>query len=355
MSRIARIKESMTKNNVDALIVTDPSNIFYLTGKWIHPGERLLALVLRLGGGDKILINELFPVTDDLGVEKVWFKDTDDSVKILSNYLNDGETIAIDGNWRAEFLLRLMDIKKSVYKSGTYLVSNLRKIKDEKEKDFMRAASKMNDDAMNLLKSKLYVGITEKKATEVLKDIYNELGADGFSFSPIIAFGANCADPHHDTDNTALKSGDSIICDIGCTLDSYSADMTRTFFWGNISDEARKVYNTVLTANVMAENMIKPGVKFSDLDKKAREHIASMGYGEFFTHRLGHSIGIDVHEPGDVSSVNDALLEEGMVFSIEPGIYLTGNLGVRIEDLVLVTADGYELLNNYPKEITVLR
>lgn len=355
MSRIARIKESMTKNNVDALIVTDPSNIFYLTGKWIHPGERLLALVLRQDGSDRILINELFPVSDDLGVEKVWFKDTDDSIKILSNHVSDGETIAIDGNWRSEFLLRLMDIRKATFKSGTYLVSDLRKIKDEKEKDFMRAASKMNDDAMNLLKSKLYEGITEKKATEILNEIYSDLGADGFSFFPIIAFGANCADPHHETDNTTLKSGNSIICDIGCSLDSYAADMTRTFFWGNVSDEGRKVYETVLNANLMAESIIKPGVKFSDLDKIARDHISSMGYGQYFTHRLGHSIGIDVHEPGDVSSVNDSLLEEGMVFSIEPGIYLTGNLGVRIEDLVLVTATGCEILNQYPKELTVLK
>lgn len=354
MDRIQTIKQTMAQTKTDALLVTDPSSIFYLTGQWIHPGERLLVLLLRQDQGDQLLINELFPLPADLGVPKVWFQDTEDSVKLLSTYLQEGETVAVDGNWPSEFLLRLMSLKNCRYLSGSAIINRSRSRKDQREQAAMRSASLVNDQAMARLRGRFYTGITELEAADLLKGIYHDLGADGFSFPPIIAFGKNAADPHHMPDHTQLQVGDSIICDIGCTLNSYAADMTRTFFWQTCPDEAKVVYATVREANQRAEALIKPGVKFSDLDKAARDHITRVGYGEFFTHRLGHSIGIDVHEPGDVSAVNDSLLEEGMVFSIEPGIYLTDRFGVRIEDLVLVTETGCEVLNSYPKDLLIL-
>ena len=169
-----------------------------------------------------------------------------------------------------------------------------------------------------------------------------------------MSFGANAADPHHEPDGTVLKEGDVVLFDVGCRQDEYCADMTRTFFFGEPDEEQRRVYEIVRQANEAGRAAVHPGARFCDIDGAARKVIEDAGYGPYFTHRLGHQIGLDVHEPGDVSSVNEACVQQGMCFSIEPGIYLPGRFGVRIEDLVIVTEDGCEVLNAYPRELETL-
>ena len=141
-----------------------------------------------------------------------------------------------------------------------------------------------------------------------------------------------------------------VLFDIGGRHRNYCSDMTRTFFWGEPDEETARIYDIVRHANEAAEALIAPGVRMSDLDHAARDVIEDAGYGKYFTHRLGHSIGLQDHEPGDVSLVNEQLVEPGMTFSIEPGIYLPGRTGVRIEDLALVTESGVEILNAYPHD-----
>ena len=152
--------------------------------------------------------------------------------------------------------------------------------------------------------------------------------------------------------NRTLKEGEAVVVDMGCVIDGYCSDMTRTFFVGYNSE--KEIYDLVLKANLAAEAMIKPGVRFKDIDKAARQVIEEACYGQYFIHRLGHGIGMEVHEPFDVSATNDMIVEEGMCFSIEPGIYIKDRIGIRIEDLVLVTSDGVEVLNKYPKDQEVL-
>lgn len=158
-------------------------------------------------------------------------------------------------------------------------------------------------------------------------------------------------DPHHESDESTGKYGDCVVLDIGCLLNGYCSDMTRTVFLGKASDEARKIYEIVKEANRRGIEAVGPGARFSDVDKAARDYITEMGYGDAFTHRTGHCIGIEVHEFGDVSSSNDEILKPGMTFSVEPGIYVPGVAGVRIEDLVLVTEDGHEVLNHFTKDL----
>ena len=141
---------------------------------------------------------------------------------------------------------------------------------------------------------------------------------------------------------------------MGCKYNGYCSDMTRTVFYQEVSEEAKEVYGLVRLANETAEAMIKPGVRLCDIDKAARDIITDAGYGKEFNHRLGHFIGKDVHEYGDVSAVFDMPVEAGMIFSIEPGIYIQGDFGVRIEDLVLVTEDGCEVLNHYSKDLMII-
>ncbi len=356
LNRLNKILSKMEENNIPQMLVTDPKAIFYLTDKMIHPGERLIALYLNINGNHKLFINELFPVHEDLGVEKVWFDDTKDGVLIISEYIEKGKTIGVDKNWPARFLLHLMELNtENKYVNASFIIDTLRMCKDEEEKELMRNASHINDMAMEKLQNLLKEGLTEKQMAQRLATIYEELGADSFSFHPIIAYGKNGADPHAHCGEAKVKEGDCVILDIGCIKDNYCSDMTRTVFYKSAPEKAKEVFNIVLEANKRAIAMVKPGVRFCDIDNAAREYITEKGYGEYFTHRTGHSIGIETHDMGDVSSINTDMLEPGMIFSVEPGIYLPGEFGVRIEDLVLVTEDGHELLNKYNKELNIIK
>lgn len=356
LNRLNKILSKMGENDIPQMLVTDPNAIFYLTGKMIHPGERLVALYLNTNGNHKLFINELFPVHEDLGVEKVWFDDTKDGVEIISECIEKGKTLGVDKNWPARFLLHLMELNaENKYVNASFIIDTLRMCKDEEEKYLMRNASHINDMAMEKLQNLLTEDLTEKQMAQRLATIYEELGADGFSFNPIIAYGANGADPHAHCGSEKVKEGDCVIFDIGCIKDNYCSDMTRTVFYKSAPEKAKEVFNIVLEANKRAIAMVKPGVRFCDIDNAAREYITEKGYGEYFTHRTGHSIGIETHDMGDVSSINTDILEPGMIFSVEPGIYLPGEFGVRIEDLVLVTEDGHEILNKYNKELNIIK
>lgn len=355
-NRVNKVLKMMEEQKINQMIISDTSAIFYLTGKWIHPGERLLVLYLNIKGNHKLIINELFPVTEDLGIEKVWINDVQDGVKVLHELMDNNVVTGIDKNWPSRFLLRLMELdNKSRYVNGSVIIDRIRMCKDDEEIKLMKESSRVTDMAVEKMIDIVKERYTEKKMAQILKEVYDENGASAFSFDPIIAYGANGADPHHETDESLVKEGDSIIIDIGCIKNSYCSDTTRTVFYKSVSDKAREVYETVKEANLKAIALVKPGVKFCDIDKAARDYIESKGYGKYFTHRTGHSIGIEDHDFGDVSSVNEYRIEKGIIFSIEPGIYLPGEFGVRIEDLVLVTEDGCEVLNKTSKDLKIIK
>ena len=354
-SRMRNVCCRMEKAGLTQLLVTDPWSIYYLTGKLFQPGERFLGLLLKESGDHRIFINRLFPAPGELGAEKVWFSDTDECMAVVAGYVDPGKALGIDKMMPARFLLELMERKAAGgYRNGSFCVDDTRGCKEPGEQEKMIRASLLNDQAMALFRALVRPGLTEAEAARRVREIYGELGAEGVSFTPIVSFGANAADPHHEPDDTVLKEGDCVLFDVGCRLDGYCSDMTRTFFYRTVSPEQRKVYETVLEANLAAEARMGPGVRFCDLDAAARQVIDRAGYGPFFTHRLGHSIGLEVHEPGDVSAVNTNTAQPGRVFSCEPGIYLPGRFGVRIEDLCMITPEGVTVLNRYPKELDII-
>ena len=219
----------------------------------------------------------------------------------------------------------------------------------------MRVASRLNDGVMAKLVEAVSENHTELELKALLQKFYTEAGCEGFSFEPITAFAGNAADPHHSPDGSRGKFGDGVVLDIGGLKDDYCSDMTRTVFLGAVSDRQREIYDVVLEANRRGIAAAKPGNRMCDVDNAARGYITEMGFGKYFTHRTGHSIGLEVHEAGDVSAVNEAIIRPGQCFSVEPGIYIPEeNIGVRIEDLVLITEDGCEVLNHYPKELQVI-
>ncbi len=353
--RVKRVVNKMKDLGLSQLLISNPLSIYYLTGYLEHPGERFFALYLNTKGEHKIYANQLFSLEDDLGIDIEWYSDTDDIMKKVAKNMISDDFLGVDNELPAKFLIPLIRLSAAVdYKLGSYCVDYVRGIKDLEEQEKMRIVSHLNDSAMDKLKDLVQEGVTEKEMEAKLLDIYKSLGADGYSFEPIIAFGGNAAVPHHFPDESVLKKGQCILLDIGCKKDMYCADMTRTFFYKSVSEEHRKIYTLVQKANEKAIEAIKPGMKLKDIDKIARDIIDEGGYGKYFTHRLGHFIGMDVHEYGDVSWKNENHVEEGMIFSIEPGIYLEDNLGVRIEDLVLVTSNGCERLNQYQKDLQII-
>lgn len=353
--RLDKIITKLKENGVSQMLICDPASIFYLTGRMINPGERFLALLIKDNGDNKLFINSLFTVPEDLGVEKVWFCDEDDPCAIAAEYIDGDKTLGVDKNLPARFLLRLMELNSARdYKNTSVCVDTVRACKDSEETVLMREASRVNDEAIRELITRVRAGMTERELASNLKEIYASLGAYEYSFDPLVGFGECAAIGHYEAGNTTLCEGDCILIDMGCIKDGYCSDMTRTFFYKTVSDEHKKIYEIVLKAQKAAEAMIKPGVRFCDIDKAARDIIEQAGYGDKFTHRLGHSIGIECHEFGDVSSANENVVEEGMIFSIEPGIYIEGDVGVRIEDLVLVTNDGVEILNHFDKSLQII-
>ena len=353
--RIDGVIANMKEAGLDYLLISEPSSIDYLIDYVNNPGERMYVLMLGTKGDHKLFFNKLFFVDKDLGIDIVWHSDVDDATQTIVDNLKDAKKIGVDKHWSANFLLDLMEKLPDVkFVNGSKCVDYKRMVKDDHEQQLMIEASRINDQAIHEVIHQVSLGLSELEVAAKLGDIYSEFGGEGNSFDAIIAYGANGANPHHENDESRLKPGDSIIIDMGCKYQGYCSDMTRTVFYKEVSQEAKEVYELVKAANEAAEAMIKPGVRLCDIDKTARDFITKAGYGKEFNHRLGHFIGKDVHEYGDVSVNFDLEVQEGMIFSIEPGVYLPGKFGVRIEDLVLVTKDGCKVLNSYTKDLIVI-
>ena len=353
--RIDGVVANMKEACLDYLLISEPSSIDYLIDYVNNPGERMYVLMLGAKGDHKLFFNKLFFVYKDLGIDIVWHSDVDDAIQTIVDNLKEVKKIGIDKHWSANFLLDLMEKLPDVkFVNGSKCVDYKRMVKDDREQQLMIEASIINDKAMNEMIKQVALDLSEVEVASKLKDIYQKLGATDISFDTIVAYGKNGANPHHENDDSRLNPGDSIIIDMGCKYQGYCSDMTRTVFYKEVSQEAKEVYELVKAANEAAEAIIKPGVKLCDIDKTARDLITKAGYGKEFNHRLGHFIGKDVHEYGDVSVNFDLEVQEGMIFSIEPGVYLAGKFGVRVEDLVLVTKDGCKVLNSYTKDLIVI-
>lgn len=357
--RTARVLHNLREQGLTQTLVCEPLSIWYLTGYFTEPYERFLALYLCEGPEGRahttLFVNRLFPDATGMADDVVSFDDTDDPVPLVVAHTSHDAPLGVDKGLVARWLLPLMEAgaARSFQLSST-AIDDARSIKSAAEQDLMRAASSVNDQAMDWLKAQVRTGVTEHSIAEGLLGTYRRLGAQDHSFSPIVSFGDHAADPHHEPDDTALRAGDMVLFDVGCKRDWYCSDMTRTFFTAPPTARQLEVYDAVRRANEAAEAVVRPGVTFAEIDRTARRIIEDAGYGPRFTHRLGHQIGLTDHEPGDVSSAHDEPVQAGQCFSIEPGIYIPGEIGVRIEDLLIVTEDGCDVMNHYPKEPTVI-
>ena len=351
--RVSRVTALMKEAGLPQIIVSATASVYYLTGFWVEPHERMLALLLDDSGKATLFGNALFALPEDGGVPLVLHRDGQDPVAQLAAALRPGK-VGIDKFWYSKFLLGLLSRRGDITPvDGSEPVDAARRCKDKDEQEAMRRSSAINDQVVEIAINSLRDGVKEQELAGLVNRSFLERGAD-CEGPQLVCFGANGADPHHAADATALKPGDTVVFDIFTPIGRHWCDMTRTVFYQSASAKQREVYDLVRRANLAAIAEVRPGVSLSHLDAAARNVITEGGYGPYFTHRLGHGCGLDCHEPPDVSAASHSLLEPGMIFSIEPGIYLPGEFGVRIEDLVLVTQTGCEVLNHYPKDLQIV-
>ncbi len=350
--RLQAVRQAMQAAGLNQLLVTATASVYYLTGLWIEPQERLLALYVDADSAT-LCANALFGLAESSGLTLISHQDGQPPVADLAQLVRSGP-LGIDKGWPSRFLIDLLTLRPDVVPvHGSGPVDQARMLKDPTEQARLQANSAINDQVMGQAIQALSGGVREHETAALINRLFLQAGADREG-TQVVCFGANGADPHHSPDNTSLQAGDSVVLDLFTPIGHYWCDMTRTVFYKRVSAEQRAVYACVKAANERAISLVRPGVLLSDLDRAARQVIDQAGYGPYFIHRLGHGIGLECHEPPDVGSQSAIQAQPGMIFSIEPGVYLPGAFGVRIEDLVLVTADGCQVLNDYPKDLQVI-
>ncbi len=346
LDRRARLVAAMADSGVDAMVLSVGPDLPYFTGYEAMASERLTALVVT--SSDTVLyVPELeAPRVEAEGVEIRPWAETDDPVALASGMLEDGSRIAVGDHMWSVFLTRfLTELEDTVWLPASTVTTSLRIFKDQDEIDLLRRAAHAVDRVMARIPGEVrFSGRSESEVSRDLAELTVDEGHDEPAFT-IVASGPNGASPHHDPGERRIEEGDLVICDFGGRLGGYFSDSTRTFVVGEPTVEQTEVHALVLMANEAGRSAVRAGAICSDVDAAARRVIEDGGYGEYFIHRTGHGIGLEVHEHPYIVEGNDAALESGMAFSIEPGIYIPGKFGMRIEDIVVCTVSGVDSLN----------
>ncbi|MCO6391748.1 M24 family metallopeptidase [Aliihoeflea aestuarii] len=354
-ARIEKLRRRMEETGTDLVAVGPSSHMAYLTGVDPHGDERpVFFMVSKSYAGFLMPVLNADAARQATDLPMVTWADSDGPDAALGELLaatgvdRNAASIVLDEMMRADFALLLLDALPGARRRfAGDTVSHLRARKDGAEYLLLKESARLNDRAMQAGYAALRPGVTELEVAGAIRDFFRENGAT--PLFTLVCFGANGAFPHHHTGGTALKETDAVLLDIGGKLGGYPSDMTRVAHMGSPSGEFTNVHAVVNRAVEAALAAARPGVRASAVDAAARSVIEAAGYGEYFLHRTGHGLGLDTHEPPYITGTSDTILEEGMVFSIEPGIYLPDRFGIRLEEIVILRADGPEILSALPR------
>jgi Xaa-Pro aminopeptidase len=349
---VAELDEAGEGSGADLMLVTSLVNVRYLTGFTgsngavvIGPDTRVFFTDFRYQEQSAVEVDASF----QRRVEKLELLDG------LEAVLPSGELRMAfeDGAMTVRANARLRDLlpERIALVAAGDPVERLRAVKEPAELDKIRAATELADDAIREIMEQGLAGRTERAVAEALEDGMRRRGAQGVSFDSIVAAGPNGALPHATPRDVTIETGELVVIDWGAELDGYCSDCTRTFATGDIAEDEKVTYDLVLEAQLAGLRALRPGVSGRGADAAARTVIDEAGHGDHFGHGLGHGVGIEVHEAPRLSQRSDSTIEEGNVVTVEPGVYVPGAFGVRIEDLVFVTSDGPEILTSVPKEL----
>jgi Xaa-Pro aminopeptidase len=359
--RLSRTAQEAAARDLDAILVTPSSDYLYLLGYNAPPLERLTCLIVRKDAGPTLVLphleeplarHELGALGDE--IELATWEETDDPFAVVARVLGRPSRVAVQDQMWARFVLRL-----GAALDGTQLteagpaLSALRRTKSPEEIDRLRTAAGAADQAMDAITAQPLSGRTEAAVSAQVRDLLRAAGHDTADWA-IVASGPNAASPHHTPGERVIQEGDAIVLDIGGTVNAYASDTSRTAFVGLPPEDFQDLYAVLQEAQAAACDAVRPGIPARDVDRVAREIITDAGYGPLFTHRTGHGIGLETHEEPYLVASNADPLREGDAFSVEPGIYVEGRWGARIEDIVVCTATGGERLNRSSRDLRVV-
>jgi Xaa-Pro aminopeptidase len=360
-NRLARAAREASARSIDALLITPSADYAYLLGYWPPALERLTCLIVR-AHGDPVLVlpgleeplarHELGALADR--IEVVAWAETDEPFRLVSTRLTGALRVGVQDQMWARFVLRfgaLLDPAELV-EAGPAM-SRLRQVKDADEVDRLRSAAAAADQAMLGITAERLSGRTEAEVSARISELLLAAGHETADFA-IVASGPNAASPHHGAGERVIGHGDAVVLDIGGTRAGYCSDTTRTAFVGEPPADFAALYEVLRLAQAAACNTVAPGVEAREIDRAARRVITEAGYGERFIHRTGHGIGMETHEEPYLVESNPEPLVPGQAFSIEPGIYVPGEWGARIEDIVVCTATGGERLNTTTTDLVIV-
>ncbi len=360
---LQNLAERLRLQKLDAIVLGPSPDLQYLAGLSLFDDERFKGLVVLSDGRMFSIVPRLYreQMETVLGPEcpECLWDDSEGFLEKVTAVWKDfglqGKVVAVNDGIRA---VDLIDLERSVpgtrFVNGHPVVEAMRLVKSPEEMELLRKAARIADEAFTALLPFIRPGVREGEVARKLEDLLVEKGADGLSFTTIVASGPNGSNPHYMGSGRVLSEGDPVVIDFGCTYRGYCSDTTRTVFVGRASEEDRAIYRVVLEANLAGEAAVRAGATAQDVDRATRSVIEKAGYGEYFINRTGHGIGVAVHEAPYIMEGNLQELGKGMAFSVEPGIYIPGRLGIRIEDIVLVTDKGGEPLSAFPKDLAIV-
>ena len=359
LDRIHRAREEAAARQLDALVVSPSPDLAYLTGYDPMPLERPTLLVLRPDRDPVLLVPELekapaaaSPVGEHL--ELVPWRDGADPYAAAASLLAGAARIAVaDRLWATHLLGLQRELSEAVFSPASLVLGRLRAIKDAHELEALRRAGRAADETFRQVVTMPFQGRSEEDVAHDLAELLVRSGHARADFT-IVASGPHAASPHHEPGGRTILPRDAVVMDFGGEVGGYLSDTTRTVVVSEAPEGFEHAYAAVQEAQATAVDAVRPGVQAQDIDRAARSVIDAAGYGERFIHRTGHGIGLELHEPPYMVEGDETVLEQGMTFSVEPGVYLEGRFGIRIEDIVSVTPDGVERLNLSTRDLQVV-
>jgi len=355
--RIEHLKAQMAEAGLDLVAITTAPNLRYFSGFVPHLDERFNALLVSQQqvvwvapelNREQIEAHVHFPLIawrDEEGPQQ--------AIRQALQKLGSPRSLGIDGAGRADILLRLQEVAQPQHnQSADAMIALLRQVKSADEIEKLALAAAQADRAVQAAIQACRPGVSEREVAWVVESFFRQDGAEQDDFT-LVASGPNGAFPHHHYSERVLQEGDAVIIDIGATLNGYKSDITRMVYLGEPSTEFLRAYEVVNQANLAARAQVRAGVSAQEVDRAARNLLKEHGLAEFFVHRTGHGIGLEIHEPPYIMEGNQTTLQAGMTFSIEPGVYLVGKYGIRIEDIVVVTDQGVRVLSQTPHDLVV--
>ena len=355
-TRLHDLRDRLQATDADALVAFPSRNLQYLTGHYEEPGERHTLLFVPSEGEPIFLVPELageqLRAATSIADVRTWADDEDpvEHLRTITTELELAEGhLLVDDTMHARFTLDLQRVLPgATFALASTVLESMRVRKDDAELDALRRAASAADAVVDDLREwgEDVIGMTEADLARHIEDRLAAHGGSGVSFETIVGSGPNGAMPHHTHGDREIGPGEPVVLDFGTRVDGYPSDQTRTLvFDGKPAERVREVHRVVREAQQAGVDAVEPGTTAGAVDRAARAVIERAGYGEQFIHRTGHGVGVEVHEAPYIVEGSDRELAPGMVFSVEPGVYLDGEFGVRVEDLVVVTDDGCERLN----------